>query len=69
MSQLGMQMPGAQRARKARMNVYTTLLLAAVLVLVAANAIVYLNASKVAPADAGLMGPFTMHEEGRINLN
>ncbi len=68
MSQFGMQMPGAQRARKARMNVYTAIMFCAVLALLTANAIAYLNGSIIAPKDAGAMGPLTIHEKGRVSI-
>lgn len=55
MSQLGMQMPGAQRSRKPALNVYTGLALAATLSLGAACALVYLNSQKIAPQDGGVL--------------
>jgi len=68
MSQLGMTMPGAQRVQRPRPNVYTGLLLAAVIALAAACAIVYLQGAKIAPQDDPL-GPLKTHPEGqRIDL-
>lgn len=49
MSQLGMQLPGSQTRRSASVNVYTALLLVAVLCLGAATGVVFVNGAKVAP--------------------
>lgn len=67
MSQLGMQMPGAQRTRPASLNVYTGLLLCAVACLAAATFLVYRAATVVGP-DEGALGAFKLHPEGRLAL-
>lgn len=68
MSQFGMQMPGAQRSRRAGLNIYTGMLACAVLFLAAAVAIVWIQGSKIAPADAGPVAPLSVHEEGRVRI-
>ena len=67
MSQLGMQMPGAQRSRRPSMNIYTGVLFFTVVALAAALAMVYMNARQIAPGDDPL-APLKVHEEGRITL-
>lgn len=57
MSQFGMQMPGGQLNRGPVMNVYTGLLAAAAVALIAACAVVYLNAASASPNG----NPFTMY--------
>lgn len=49
MSQYGMQMPGGQLQRGPVMNVYTGLLMAAVIGLLAASAVVFYQGQKIAP--------------------
>ncbi len=49
MSQLGMQMPGAQRSRKAQPNAYTAMMLGACVVLAVAVVLVGRSAVMVAP--------------------
>lgn len=69
MNQLGMQMPGAQRRRTASPNIYTGLLLVAVLCLLAAVLIVGYQANKVGPADQGeYVRALHIHEEGQVRL-
>ncbi len=58
MSQFGMQMPGAQVKRGASMNIYTVLLLGALIMLGAATAFVYLQGAKIGP-DGNALG---LHE-------
>jgi hypothetical protein len=67
MSQFGMQLPGGQMQRGPVMNVYTGLLLLAVLALAAASVMVYLNAGKVGKGGQ----PFNLHpttETGRLEV-
>jgi len=69
MSQLGMQMPGAQRRRTSTTNIYTGLLLIAVLCLLAAVILVGYQANKVGPADAGeYVRAIQTHGEGSVRL-
>lgn len=63
MSQYGMQMPGGSASRSASMNIYTGLLFAAVIALIAACAWMYLQGAKIAPDGQ----PFKMHGD-RIQL-
>jgi hypothetical protein len=49
MSQYGMQMPGGMQSRGPSMSVYTGLLLIAVVCMVAACAVAYTAAARVAP--------------------
>ena len=52
MSQLGMQLPGAQRTRRATVDEFTALMFAAVVILLGALAVVYLvGATAVAPGN------------------
>lgn len=57
MSQYGMQMPGGSASRSAAMNIYTGLLFAAVIALIAASAWMYVQGAKIAPDGQ----PFKMH--------
>lgn len=63
MSQYGMQMPGGSASRSASMNIYTGLLFAAVVALIAACVWMYLQGAKIAPDGQ----PFKMHGD-RIQL-
>lgn len=67
MSQLGMQLPGSQRTRKAQPNVYTGLLLFAVVALIFAVALTFLNLRAVAPGD-GAMDAFKFQDPDKIVL-
>jgi hypothetical protein len=49
MSQYGMQMPGGNLQRGPSLNVYTGLLAAAVIALLAASVFVFIEGGKVAP--------------------
>lgn len=49
MSQLGMQLPGAQARRGASMNVYTGLMFVAVVCLIAAIVVVFRAGTMLAP--------------------
>ena len=67
MSQLGMQLPGSQRARKAQPNVYTGLLLFATVALLFAVVLTFMNLQKVAPGE-GAMDAFKFQESGSVSL-
>jgi hypothetical protein len=47
MSQMGMNLPGAARRRAATMDIYTGLLFVAVVALIAACAVVFINGSLI----------------------
>jgi hypothetical protein len=64
MSQFGMQLPGGQMQRGPVMNVYTGLLLLAVLALAAASVLVFLNAGKVGKEGK----PFDLQQSGQIKV-
>jgi hypothetical protein len=64
MSQFGMQLPGGQMQRGPVMNVYTGLLLLAVLALAAASVLVFLNAGKVGKEGK----PFDLQQKDQIRL-
>lgn len=68
MSQLGMQMPGASRARSASMNIYTALALVMVAALSAAVGFVFYAGTLVGPGE-GPMAALKLHPEGRPNLS
>lgn len=57
MSQFGMQMPGGHLQRGPSMNVYTGLLAAAVLAMIAACAILVIEGGKIGPDGS----PFGVH--------
>jgi hypothetical protein len=68
MSQMGMQLPGAQRARRATVDEFTGLLFAAVVVLLGALVVVYMvGATAVAPGD-GPLDVVKMQEPGSVTL-
>ena len=58
MSQFGMQMPGGQVQRGPSLNVYTGLLFLAVISLLGASVIVYIQATKSSPGGQ----PFKLQE-------
>ncbi len=64
MSQMGMQMPGAQRGRKASLNIYTGMSFVAMVALLVATIFVFRAAHTVAPEE-GAMGVLKLHEPGR----
>ncbi len=64
MSQYGMQLPGGQMQRGPVMNVYTGLLLLAVLSLAAASVLVFLNAGKVGKDGK----PLDLQQSGQIKV-
>lgn len=68
MSQFAMQMPGAQRARSAPLNIYTGLMVAAVVSLIAAIGFVMYAGMQVGP-DGGPMAAVKLHQSGgKISL-
>lgn len=67
MSQMGMQLPGAQRKRSPSINVYTGMMLCAVAALAAATALMFLAASRIGP-DEGPMGALKVHPKGSLKL-
>lgn len=64
MSQMGMQLPGAQRKRSPSINVYTGLMMCAVVALGAATFVMFRSASLVGP-DEGVMGALKIHPKGQ----
>jgi hypothetical protein len=64
MSQFGMQMPGGRARRVASMNIYTSLLFAAVVALAVACGFMYVAAGKVSPKG----NPFELQQKGRLAL-
>ena len=68
MSQMGMQLPGAQRKRSPAINVYTGLMMCAVVALAAATFVMFRAASAVGPADQGIMGALKIHPKGQVKL-
>lgn len=68
MSQFGMQMPGAQRARGPAMNAYTGMMLIAVVCLGAAIGFAVYAGMKVGPG-GGPMAALKLHpQSGRLQL-
>lgn len=68
MSQMGMQLPGAQRKRSPAINVYTGMMVCAVAALAAATVLMYLAATKIGP-DEGAMGALKIHPKtGALRL-
>lgn len=67
MSQFAMQMPGAQRARSAPLNIYTGLILVSVVCLLAAVGFVFYAGMQVGPG-GGPMAALKLHEKGNIRL-
>ena len=67
MSQLGMQLPGAQRARRAAPDVYTGLLLLVVVLLLIALVAVFLRAQVLAPEE-GPLGVLKLQDPERVQL-
>ncbi|MBL8746890.1 MAG: hypothetical protein JNK58_11105 [Phycisphaerae bacterium] len=63
MSQFAMQMPGAQRARSAPVNIYTGLLVAAVVSLVGAIGFVAYAGMQVGPG-GGVTAAVKLHPKG-----
>lgn len=64
MSQFGMQMPGGRMRRAASPDVYTGLMALAVVALLAASILVYLQGAKVGP-DGNAIG---LQDPDRISL-
>ncbi|MCA9294424.1 MAG: hypothetical protein KDA20_11485 [Phycisphaerales bacterium] len=67
MSQLGMQLPGSQRGRKAQPNAYTALMLGATVVLAVAVVLVGRSAAKVAPG-GDVMKVLNVQDAKKIDL-
>ncbi len=68
MSQFGMQMPGSSRRRRATPNVYSGMLLGAVVCLAAAVGFMLYAGMKVGPG-GNIMGAFTLHPtKGAVKL-
>jgi hypothetical protein len=61
MSQMGMNLPGATRRRGATMDIYTGLLFVAVVALIAACAVVFINGALIGKGGSafGLQDPAT----------
>ena len=68
MSQMGMSMPGSQRGRRATMNVYTGLMLGAVLCLLAAVIVVAMQGALIGPG-GGIMSAFKIHDPKSTKLD
>ncbi len=64
MSQMGMQLPGAQRKRSPAINVYTGLMMCAVVALAAATFVMFRAATAVGP-DEGIMGALKIHPKNQ----
>jgi hypothetical protein len=67
MSQMGMQLPGAQRSRRALPDVYTGLLLVVIVLLIAALVVVYFQAQTLAPEE-GPLGVLKLQDPDRVQL-
>lgn len=65
--QIGMSMPGASRGRRATPNVYTGLMLVAVVCLLAACVVVWLNGRVIGPG-GDAMSALSIHPKGAIRL-
>ena len=61
MSQMGMNLPGAARRRAATMDIYTGLLFVAVVALIAACAVVFINGSHIGKGGSA----FGLQEAGK----
>jgi len=68
MSQMGMQLPGTQRKRAPVINVYTGLMMCAVVALAAASFVMFRAASAIGPSDQGVMGALKLHPKGQVKL-
>jgi len=67
MSQMGMQLPGAQRARRSTPDVFTGLLFLAVVLLIAALVVVFFQAQALAPEE-GPLGVLKLQDPDRVQL-
>ncbi|HVZ93603.1 MAG TPA: hypothetical protein VG797_03750 [Phycisphaerales bacterium] len=67
MSQFGMQMPGSQRTRSSGPNVYSALMLVAVVCLLGAVIVVFRAGMMVGPG-GDFMGAFQIHPSGQVKL-
>lgn len=68
MSQMGMNLPGATRRRGATMDIYTGLLFVAVVALIAACAVVFINGSRIGK-DGSAFGLQEPVSNGKSNLS
>ncbi|MBN8644763.1 MAG: hypothetical protein J0L61_05915 [Planctomycetes bacterium] len=65
---LGMSMPGSQRGRRATPNVYTGLMAVAVVALLSACVVVWMNGRVIGPG-GDLMSALSIHpKQGNLNL-
>lgn len=65
MSQMGMQMPGGHAVRRAQPDIYTALMLFAVVSLAAASVFVFMAGQRVGPdGDA-----FSLQQRGSVKLS
>jgi hypothetical protein len=64
MSQMGMQMPGRRRVAPRSLNVYSGLLLGAIVCLIAAIVLVGMAAIQIGPGD-GVMSALKIHPPDR----
>ncbi len=67
MSQFGMQMPAGRVHRGSSPDIYTALVLIAVVFLAVAVGVMFTAGAKVSPGE-GFMAPFSLQEEGQIKL-
>lgn len=67
MSQFGMQMPGAKRPRTSSMNIYTGLMLVAVVCLLGA-VIASFRAGQMVGPGGDFMAALKIHPQGQIQL-
>ena len=65
MSQFGMQMPGGRASRGPTPDMYTVLAFFAMIFLLAACGVMWVQATRVSPAGH----PFALQEKGRIQLS
>jgi hypothetical protein len=68
MSQYGMQLPGKRARQAATINIYTGLLFAACLSLMAAAGFAWVQGSKLGPSDKGAMAALSLQDAGNIRL-
>lgn len=66
MSQFGMNLPGARQQRRAELNVYTALMVFAVVALGAAAGTLFVSAGKLSPEGSG--NPLALQKAGSVKL-
>lgn len=66
--QLGMSMPGSQRGRRAFPNVYTGLMAVAVVALLAACIVVWMNGMRIGPGGDAMCALNIHPDKGALNL-